>query len=66
MPASTTTWVPVQIGAVVYPSQRKACEWYLLHSKLSQSAISRKVMCSAPCVCQVASELKRAGIKRPK
>jgi hypothetical protein len=65
MPKSTTTWVPTMIGNCVHKSQRQAAKWYLMHSKLSQSAIARKVMCSAPCVCQVAAELKKAGVKRP-
>jgi len=64
MPAPETTWTPVKIGAVTYQSQREAAKWYLRHSKLSQSAISRKIGCSAPCVCQCAGELREAGIPR--
>ncbi len=65
MPAPDTTWTPVKIGAVTYRSEREAAKWYLRHSKLSQSAIARKVGCSAPCVCQCAGEMREAGILRP-
>lgn len=66
MPAPTKTWNPVKYGNVVYRSQRKLARFYLLHSKLSQTEIANRISCSAPCVNQVAQELKAEGLKRPK
>ena len=66
MPAPSTTWVPTMVHGQYLKSQSKAAEFYLLHTKLSQRAISRRVPCSTPLVCQRAKALREAGQKRPK
>ncbi|MBD3260924.1 MAG: hypothetical protein GF334_04480 [Candidatus Altiarchaeales archaeon] len=65
MPRPETTWIETKIGNCKYKSRTRAVKWYLRHSALSQSAIARKVDCSAPLVNQIAQQLKAEGEQRP-
>lgn len=65
MPRPDATWIPTKLGNCQYKTQTAVVTWYLRHSALSQSAISRKVGCSAPLVNQIAQRLKAEGEKRP-
>ena len=51
------SWRPFKVGAIKYRSRRAAARYYLTHSKLSQTAIARKLHVTIPCVNQVATEL---------
>lgn len=50
---------PIKIGSLKFRSRSKAARYYLKRSKMSQSAIARKVGVSQPCVAQLAATVDR-------
>jgi len=47
-----------KFGALKFRSRRAAARHYLTHTKLSQTAIARRLHVTVPCVNQVATEIR--------